>query len=198
MKLPSTVIDDRSSRQPEFTCFLLVVLLLMLSGFCRCQEIITTLHEGESITLPESPSALCASSPEVCDPRFNQGPDTSDKAGFFSVRGPDDRPLRTNREVFHDKTWAVTQAVWLGAITYDVEITHQGIAHHKCVEGNLDLKERPTRASLYLDNLAEYAAGTGFNYIALRFIAKPVSFLFPTWSSIEHIRGGSQWLMNCW
>jgi hypothetical protein len=164
---------------------ILRLVLLLLPPVCCAQQQVIRLHAGESITLPENPEP--ALHPE--------------KAGFWTFRGSDDPVLRSNREAFHDKTWGVTQSIWLGTIVYDVELTHQGLAHHNCVERNWDtgsLPGHPSRGALYLSALPEYAAGTGLNYVMLRFFGKPLIFEFPTYAAVQHIRGGSAWLMNCW
>src|SRR3984885_1228133 len=132
------------------------------------------------------------------DQSFSDAPLPQPKpAGFFTV-GDFDAPMRSNRQAFHDKTWISAQAFWLAAIIYDSELTHQGVAHHNCVEGNLALDEHPSRGSLYLSDVPEYAVGTALNWLVLRYSFKPLIFLFPVWSSAEHIKGGTSWLLNCW
>jgi hypothetical protein len=109
----------------------------------------------------------------------------------------DDPSLRTNHEMFHDKTLILAESAWLGAITYDVELTHQGLAHHRCVEQNGD-SQHPSRGALYLGSLPEFAVGTAWNWLAAKYVWKPLILEFPVYSGLEHIRGGSGWLLNCW
>lgn len=140
-----------------------------------------TVHEGESVTFMDAPMPQ------------------REKAGFWSVGDADARvPLRTNYEVFHDKTWLTTQAVWLGAIVYDVEVTHAGVAHHRCAEGNEDLAAHPSRGELYRSNIPEYAVGTAFNWLMLKYMTKPLIFVFSGYDTIKHLRGGTGWLQDCW
>jgi hypothetical protein len=121
-----------------------------------------------------------------------------ERAGFWTFGSPDaPAPLRSNREVFHDRTWLATQSFWLGTIVYDSELTHQGLAHHNCVEGS-QIGPHPSRGALYRSDLPEYVVGTAFNYLALRFLAKPLIFEFAAYGSVEHLRGGTAWLLNCW
>ena len=40
----------------------------------------------------------------------------------------------TNREVFDKKFW-IAHGIFLDSIIYDAELTHQGLAHHRCVAG---------------------------------------------------------------
>jgi hypothetical protein len=137
-------------------------------------------HEGESVTLPQAPA------PQPVG------------VGFWTFLAPGAKaPLRTNRQAFHDKTWLVAQTAWLGTIVYDSELTHQGLAHHNCVEKNGN-NPHPSRAELYRSDIPEYAVGTAVNWMVLRFVGKPLMFEFPSYSGIQHIRGGSSWLMNCW
>jgi len=168
--------------------------LLLLCACGSAAQDPLPLESNAMIVVPQ-PAPAVKSNPVIEAPQPRPAPP---HAGFFTFRGYRDPALRSNREAFHDKAWAAAQAVWLGSIVYDAEVTHQGIAHHKCVEGNGDLSERPTRGALYLGNLAEYAAGTGFNYLALRFIGKPLIFEFAGYGSVQHFRSGSAWLTNCW
>jgi hypothetical protein len=138
-------------------------------------------HESESSTLVDAPEPQGA------------------RAGFWTFGAPDaPAPLRTNREAFRDKTWLAAQTVWLGAIVYDSELTHEGLAHHRCVEGNSDLGPHPSRRAIYLSDLPEYAVGTAFNWLVLRYVGKPLIFEFPSYGTVQHVRGGSAWLSNCW
>jgi hypothetical protein len=174
---------------------------------CLAPECIAV-HEGESVTLPDAPSpegpaypspaVLCSRSPEICA-TLPDAPLPRPTPGFWAFGGADDaHPLRTNHEVWHDKTWRATQTFWLGAIIYDVELTHAGLAHHRCVEGNSELSRHPSRTGLYLSNLPEYLVGTGFNWMMLKFVSKPLIFEMPAIASVAHIRGGSEWVTRCW
>ena len=181
-----------------------VVLLLAVSlqaqqspAPCRPPSC-ATVHEGETVSI--APAELCARSPEICR-QVNDEPFKfiRPKATFWSAGDADaPYPLRTSYEVWHDRTWRTTQAIWLGAIIYDVELTHAGLAHRRCVEGNRNLSQHPSRQGLYLSNLPEYAVGTGFNWLMLKFVGKPLIFVVPTMGSVEHIRGGTSWLTGCW
>jgi hypothetical protein len=140
------------------------------------------LHEGESVTMSVTP---------IVEPQ--------ERPGFWTF-GSWDRahPLRTNYEVFHDKAWIATQVVWLGGIAYDVELTHEGIAHHRCEEGNIHLNRHPSRGELYRSDLPEYAIGTAFNVLVLKFLTKPLIFEWPAIAIGKHLQAGSSWLLNCW
>lgn len=126
-------------------------------------------------------------------------PQQSGKTGFWSFRGLNDPVLRTNRQVLHDKTLLATESFWLGSIVYDAELTHQGLAHHKCVEATTLVDDRhPSRGELYAWDVPEFAAGTALNYLMMRFVGKPLIFETAGIASAEHLRGGSKWLMSCW
>ena len=43
----------------------------------------------------------------------------------------------THREVFHKRFW-IAHRIFLKNMIYDAELTHQGQAHHGCVEGNIN------------------------------------------------------------
>jgi hypothetical protein len=125
-------------------------------------------------------------------------PPEPDKPGFWTFRNSQDGPaLRTNGQVFHDKTWRATQIFWLGSIVYDVELTHQGLAHHKCVENSIE-NPHPSRGDLYSGHIAEYAVGTGLNWLFMKYVSKSLILEFPGYASVKHLQGGSEWLVNCW
>jgi hypothetical protein len=44
----------------------------------------------------------------------------------------------TNREVFDKKSW-IARGIFLDSIIYDAELTRQGLAHHRCVAGHINL-----------------------------------------------------------
>ena len=137
--------------------------------------------EGERVILPEVPAPL--------EPK---------KPGFWTFGSwEDDHPLRTNGEILHDKTWRVTQTFWLGAIAYDVELTHQGLAHHKCVENSWE-DPHPSRGDLYRGHIAEYAVGSGLNWLFMKYVSKSLTLEFPGYASAKHLQDGSRWLTDCW
>ena len=60
------------------------------------------------------------------------------------------------------RTFFAAHAILLTSVVYDVEVTHQGLAHHNCVEGNPLLSQHPSRSALYLSDLPEFGVGTVF------------------------------------
>jgi hypothetical protein len=102
--------------------------------------------------------------------------------------------------------WAAT-IFQAGATIFDIEMTHEGIAHHKCVEGNLSLARHPSRSELYLDNLEEFAPAVvidGLGLLGLRAAHLPrwywrtVGYFSPVYGSTIHLRGGIHWYTRCW
>ncbi len=53
----------------------------------------------------------------------------------------------TNREVFDKKFW-IAHGTFLNGIIYLAELTHQGLAHHRCVEGNINRAASSARGDL--------------------------------------------------
>lgn len=196
---------------------------LLFSGFACGQEII--LHEGESITLPECPPRsrpqfACmntfaqnfSSSRETAPPKLGPLFETPDlpstplpeeeeepsHVGFWTFGNWDVPPaLRTNHQAFHDRTFLTAHAIWMASIVYDVELTHQGMAHHKCVEDDSD-NPNPSRWQLYRGSIPFYAVGVFIDYLELRFVWKPSTLEIPAITSIKHFKGGSEWLTECW
>jgi|HubBroStandDraft_6_1064221.scaffolds.fasta_scaffold387996_2 hypothetical protein len=95
---------------------------------------------------------------------------------------------------------------FLAAIVYDVEVTHQGSAHHKCPEGNLglDLGLYPGRSQMYRNNLLEqFLPITAWDYLMAK-MKPPKSFSWLPYVGATagvgvHVRGGTEWLTGgCW
>jgi len=141
---------------------------------------------GDFIVVPDAPQPQYAPARE--------------KAGFWTFGSSDDLyPLRTNREVFHDKIFLTVQAIWLGSIVFDSEITHQGLAHHNCVENSINPDgDHPSRGALYAGDIPGFALGTAMNWLMMKYVSKSMIFTFPTYGSIKHFQGGSEWLQRCW
>jgi hypothetical protein len=157
--------------------------------------------------LPDAIEAMCDRSPEQCGDEFL----THDygwhefqrhpNPGFFAwgadLQG-DAWPLRTNSEVFHNRIFVISHAVWLGSIVYDVELTHQGLAHHNCIEANLNAGEHPGRTALYVGSIPTTALGLAWDFFWTKYLFEPNGVAGPIVGSIYHIRGGTRWLTECW
>jgi hypothetical protein len=108
--------------------------------------------------------------------------------------------------IWDKKAWAA-QIFLVGTIIFDVEATHQGIAHHKCVEGNNTLREQPSRGELYVDNLKQFVPMVvmeGLGALALRhghlprWAWKAMVYGGPVYPSAMHLHGGIKWVTQCW
>jgi hypothetical protein len=98
-----------------------------------------------------------------------------------------------------NKKFIVAHAVLLGSMVYDAELTHEGIAHHKCVEANPYLGIHPSRGEIYGQNLLAFGAITGLDWMTAKLIkVHYLPYVAPIAESVVHFRGGSQWLTECW
>jgi len=104
----------------------------------------------------------------------------------------------TERQVFHSKSFWVPVAVDFGAFVADTEYTHQGLAHHKCVEGNGVLPQHPSRGQLYGVNLAQWGGASAFNWLMLKSGVKFAGIVPLAYDAQGHIRGAYQWRSQCW
>ena len=111
-------------------------------------------------------------------------------------------------EPYWDKTTIATWGVLAGSMIFDSEITHQGIAHHNCVERNLDVGRYPSRGELYFDNFVgefaplfalEWVGGLAMRngHVNGRFW-KSFRRYYPLGPAAWHFEGGAQWLAHCW
>jgi hypothetical protein len=94
--------------------------------------------------------------------------------------------------------WA-SHIAYASAIVFDVEVTHESLAGHRCQEGNIELGEYPSRKELYLNNfLEQFVPGTFFDWILAvgyrphtpRWVSKIAGYTGAIEGSITHIRGG--------
>ena len=116
-----------------------------------------------------------------------------------SWRDPWVAHTKSNWDTLRDKSFLWTSFAEFAGGAYDAEITHAGLAHHQCVEGNPNLGPHPSRASLYEHNIPEQLAMLGFGFVVTKaglpkwlypgVVAYPVSY---------HLYEGSGWLTNCW
>jgi hypothetical protein len=106
-----------------------------------------------------------------------------------------------------DKKILAANIFLAGATIFDIEMTHEGIAHHKCVEGNLALSRQPSRGELYFDNLQQFVPVvviSGLTALSGRAAHLPVWFwktmeyMGPVYGSTIHLRGGIHWYTRCW
>jgi len=167
-----------------------LILILLLSAAPAAQS------------LPDAPSVLCARSPEVCKPVVPGRwlPDHNPNPGFW-VWGADlsesEWPLRTNRELLHNRPLLLMHAAWLASFAYDAELTHAGVAHHNCIEGGLS-EAHPSRGELYRGDIPEFAVGTVFGIVMAKYVWEPLALIFPVVGGTMHIQGGTEWLLKCW
>lgn len=95
----------------------------------------------------------------------------------------------------HPHQWSfwTAHAALLAATVYDNEATHQGLAHHRCVEGNSDFSQHPTRGKLYAGNLAITAVLTAFDYLFYKKVAHGSQYIGATYGIVQHVKGGTEW-----
>jgi hypothetical protein len=108
--------------------------------------------------------------------------------------------------VWDKKMWAA-HIILAGSMIFDVEMTHQGVAHHQCVEANTNVPRQPSRSELYLDNLKQFAPLVVMDWLGSaaeraghlpRWVWKPMGYAGPIYGSVVHIRGGLSWYTRCW
>lgn len=151
---------------------------------------------GESVLntgLPDSPSFVSSEMPN---------------AFVWDLTVPSNKLAAPPRRdpIWDKKMWAA-HLFLAGSMIFDVEATHQGIAHHMCVEGNSELTQQPSRGELYLDDLEQFApivvldgltALAGRSAHLPRWAWKPLGYIGPIYGSTIHLRGGSRWFTQCW
>lgn len=108
-------------------------------------------------------------------------------------------PSAPTGEVLRSKAFLLTFLGDLAITSSDVEITHAGIAHHRCVEVNSELPTRPSRKQLYVYNVPENAVVGIVSFIWLK-VKGPKAVLpaFLAYPAISHGNADYAWVENCW
>jgi len=122
-----------------------------------------------------------------------------------------DEPTKPSREMrrppIWDKKMYVAQAVLLSSMIFDSEITHEGIAHHRCEEANIEVGRMPSRAELYTDDLEQLGPGVLLGWLGAkasrnghgpRWLWKSTGYTGAVVGSAFHFTGGALWLSRCW
>jgi hypothetical protein len=101
------------------------------------------------------------------------------------------------------KKFLFAHGLYLSATVFDIETTHQGLAHHKCVEGGGGIAEAHVgRGELYRTDMLVFGVTTGLD-ILFQASHPPkwaswIPYMGSTVGTVKHIHGGMQWYQNCW
>jgi hypothetical protein len=108
-------------------------------------------------------------------------------------------PHWSNSNRVWTKKFILAHGILLASGVYDAEVTHQGLAHHRCVEKNFG-DPYPSRGKIYRDAMFPIAAATAGDWLLAK-LGVPVApyAVLPGGLSIVHFRSGSQWFTHdCW
>jgi hypothetical protein len=100
------------------------------------------------------------------------------------------------------KKFLLAHGVYLASNVFDIEMAHQGLAHHNCQEGGFNGDPHPSRGELYAVDMSIFAAVTSLDWVFAR--SNPpkafrwMPFMGSTWGTVLHLRGGVQWYTRCW
>jgi hypothetical protein len=131
---------------------------------------------------------------------FGQLPDapqpSTAKCGPWSCWNPHIRP---NAEVLKNGAFLFAAVGDAAVATFDVEMTHQGLAHHRCVEANPGLPLHPSRGQLYRSDAMEEATVAGFGFLSTKLgLPRWITLAMLPYPAEVHIRGGMSWVGRCW
>jgi hypothetical protein len=109
-------------------------------------------------------------------------------------------PHKTMRELLNKK-FVIAHGILLASFVYDAEITHAGLAHHKCLESNTQLGPHPSRWQLYSGggNLFFLGGLIGLDLVAEKFQLPYVPYVLPLGGAAKKFTAGTSWLTgSCW
>jgi len=139
--------------------------------------------------LPDAPSAI-QNSGNIAGPN-------SKGSSFYA----EEKPRR-----FLTHAFLGGNAVFLASIIYDVEMTHQGLAHHRCVEDSFE-NPYPSRADLYKKDLILFAGLTAMDLLLKKagddldlppFVTAMGGNMGAIIGTLKHVHGGTHWATQCW
>jgi hypothetical protein len=99
------------------------------------------------------------------------------------------------------KTFLLVHGTYLAANVFDIEMTHQGVAHHNCVEGGFDGDPHPSRGEMYAVDMTIFSVITGLDYLFAKGHPPkwfPVQYIMPGIAIGKHLKGGIDWYSRCW
>ena len=136
----------------------------------------------------------------VNDPQF---PDAPEPIKYLPHGGiAHDKAGELPKFKVFDRYFVISHGAYLAANVFDIEMTHQGLARRKCVEGGFDGEARPSRGELYAVDMTIFAAITGFDYLIYHGFrpAKwdPIRYILPSYGTAVHLKGGIDWYSRCW
>lgn len=104
----------------------------------------------------------------------------------------------SNRETVQSRSWLIPTAGGLAATLFDAEMTHAGLAHHRCVESNID-PPYPSRGQLYRGMMPGWAGVSAFGFLLTK-LKVPWLVYSGMQSGVAgiHLHGGISWMGNCW
>jgi len=127
------------------------------------------------------------------------------KYGGYTI-DKDKLPDNPQPRVF-TKSFLIGHGVYLAANVFDIEMTHQGIAHHRCVEGGFDGERHPARGEMYAIDMTVLTFSTLVDALFKYELNQPnnhtkwlawTPFTLAGWGTVGHLRGGIKWYANCW
>lgn len=149
-------------------------------------------HAAQESTLPNAPEPWLAELRTANDDK-----DALLMGVYEQKRVPKpERPL-AGGAVWNKKFIAV-HAAFLGSIVCDTELTHQGLAHHNCVEANPNLGSHPSRGRIYRQNILAFSAVSGLDWVTAKTRIPYLPYIGPVVGTVVHLRAGSKWLAQCW
>lgn len=97
----------------------------------------------------------------------------------------------------HAKLFWAAHALFLASIVADVELTHQGLAHHKCIENSIDFTH-PSRGHMYAKDLSFFAGFTVADLLLRKAGVPFAPYVAPMIGAGKHAYGAYGWPSGCW
>jgi|SRR5208337_600210 len=146
------------------------------------------LAQNPALVLPDAPDPQPSVHVQVATPAYPQPHALEDDVKFIS-----------NRQTLKSPAFIWPAIGDLASGFFDAEMSKEGQAHHRCVEGGQGLPRYPTRGQLYRHNLEEQI---GFGALAFVWTkVKGPRWFLPALAAYPmevHIRAGLSWYQRCW
>jgi len=142
---------------------------------------------------------LASAQSKTLDEQFPEAPEPIKRLPYGGFAHDKSGEVKEPRAL--TKTFLLVHGAYLAANVFDIEMTHQGVAHHKCVEGGFDGDPHPSRKEMYVIDMTIFTVVTGLDYLFAKGHPPkwlPVQYVMPSIGIGKHLKGGIAWYSRCW
>jgi hypothetical protein len=172
-------------------------ILSSFSGSAQDKPTLGVVEKPSEIpVLQKIAPTACIDSKIICPQELPDAPGFISQGAQRAKGAKKERPIAfEHKDKLVNRKFIIAYSVFLGSVVYDVEVTHQGLAHHKCQELNGNSRT-PSRGNLYARQLPIFGVATALG-LFMRAGRLPLAPYAPAITgTVISIRGGTQWFTH--